>query len=74
MSGPPRTAIVTGASQGIGAGHQIVPVKDSARKSARLIKGATEIYYPGTPHGLTAPHADLVSRDLLAYLRTSVCC
>ena len=32
-----------------GEDDQIVPVKDSARKSARLIKGATEIYYPGAP-------------------------
>src|SRR5262245_3193573 len=28
---------------------QIVPVKDSAKKSARLIKGAKDIYYPGAP-------------------------
>ena len=39
-----------------GEDDQIVPVKDSARKSARLIKGAQEIYYPGAPHGLTATH------------------
>jgi non-heme chloroperoxidase len=44
-----------------------VPVKDSAKKSARLIKGAVEIYYPGLPHGLTATHADIVNRDLLAF-------
>jgi len=50
-----------------GEDDQIVPVKDSAKKSARLIKGATEIYYPGLPHGLTATHADLVNRDLLAF-------
>ncbi len=52
-----------------GEDDQVVPVKDSARKSARLIKGATEIYYPGLPHGLTATHADLVNRDLLAFCR-----
>lgn len=50
-----------------GEDDQIVPIKDSAKKSARLIKGATEIYYPGLPHGLTATHADLVNRDLLAF-------
>jgi hypothetical protein len=33
-----------------GEDDQIVPVKDSAKKSARLIKGAQEIYYTGTPH------------------------
>ncbi len=52
-----------------GEDDQVVPVKDSARKSARLIKGSTEIYYPGLPHGLTATHADLVNRDLLAFCR-----
>jgi hypothetical protein len=41
--------------------------QDSAKKSAKLIKGAAEIYYPGLPHGLTATHADLVNRDLLAF-------
>ena len=39
-----------------GEDDQIVPVKDSAKKSAKLIKGAKEIYYPGAPHGLTATH------------------
>ena len=50
-----------------GEDDQIVPVKESAKKSARLIRGAAEIYYPGLPHGLTATHADLVNRDLLAF-------
>jgi non-heme chloroperoxidase len=50
-----------------GEDDQIVPVKDSAKKSAKLIKGAVEIYYPGLPHGLTATHAELVNRDLLAF-------
>lgn len=52
-----------------GEDDQIVPVKDSARKSARLIKGAEEIYYPGAPHGLTATHADRVNADLLQFLQ-----
>jgi non-heme chloroperoxidase len=52
-----------------GEDDQIVPVKDSARKSARLIKGAQEIYYPGAPHGLTATHQDQVNADLLRFLR-----
>ena len=52
-----------------GEDDQIVPVKDSAKKSAQLIKGAVEIYYPGLPHGLTATHADIVNRDLLAFIR-----
>jgi non-heme chloroperoxidase len=52
-----------------GEDDQIVPVKDSAKKSAQLIKGALEIYYPGLPHGLTATHADIVNRDLLAFIQ-----
>ena len=53
-----------------GEDDQIVPVKDSAIKSARLIRGAKEIYYPGAPHGLTATHQDQVNADLLAFLRS----
>jgi non-heme chloroperoxidase len=45
----------------------LVPIDLSSRKSVKLIKGAAEIYYPGPPHGLTATHADLVNRDLLAF-------
>ena len=53
-----------------GEDDQIVPVKDSAKKSARLIKGAKEIYYPGRPHGLTATHQDEVNADLLEFLKS----
>ena len=55
-----------------GEDDQIVPVHDSAKKSAQLIKGAVEIYYPGLPHGLTATHADMVNRDLLAFCQQAV--
>ena len=53
-----------------GEDDQIVPVKDAAVKSARLIKGAKEIYYPGAPHGLTATRQDQVNADLLAFLKS----
>ena len=53
-----------------GEDDQIVPVKDSARKSAKLINDAKEIYYPGAPHGLTATHQDQVNADLLNFLRS----
>jgi non-heme chloroperoxidase len=52
-----------------GEDDQIVPINDTGRKSAKLIKGAKEIYYPGLPHGLTATHADQVNSDLLAFLK-----
>jgi non-heme chloroperoxidase len=51
-----------------GEDDQIVPVKDSAHKSAGLIKGAVEIYYPGAPHGLMDTHQDRFNADLLAFL------
>ena len=53
-----------------GEDDQIVPVKDSAVKTARVIRGAKEIYYPGAPHGLTATLQDQVNADLLAFLRS----
>jgi len=52
-----------------GEDDQIVPIKDSAVKSARLIKGAKDIYYPGAPHGITATHQDQVNADLLAFIK-----
>ncbi|MFB4296735.1 alpha/beta fold hydrolase [Actinomadura sp. NTSP31] len=53
-----------------GEDDQIVPVEDSARKSARLIKDARDLYYPGAPHGLTATHQDQVNADLLNFLQS----
>ena len=53
-----------------GEDDQVVPIKDSAKKSAKLIKGAKEIYYPGRPHGLTATHQDEVNGDLLKFVRS----
>jgi len=54
-----------------GEDDQIVPVKDSAKKSARLIKGAKEVYYPGAPHGMTSTHQDQVSEELLAFIKAT---
>ena len=52
-----------------GEDDQIVPVRDSARKSARIIKGAKDIYYPGAPHGITATHQDQINAALLAFIK-----
>jgi non-heme chloroperoxidase len=52
-----------------GEDDQIVPVHDSAVKSARIIPGAKDIYYPGAPHGITATHQDQVNAEVLAFLR-----
>src|SRR6516162_2258461 len=53
-----------------GEDDQIVPVKDAAKKSARIIKNAREIYYPGAAHGLTATLQEQVNADLLAFIQT----
>lgn len=52
-----------------GEDDQIVPVGNSARKSAGLIKGAKEIYYPGARHGLTATLPDQDNVTLLEFLQ-----
>src|SRR6266478_3081203 len=52
-----------------GEDDQIVPVKNSARKSALLVKDVKRIYYPDAPHGLTTTHQDQVNADLLAFLK-----
>ena len=52
-----------------GEDDQVVPVKDSAKKSAKLIPNATEIYYPGGAHGITATQPDRVNADLLEFAK-----
>jgi len=54
-----------------GEDDQIVPISDSSMRSARLIKGAKDVYYPGAPHGLTSTHQNQVNAELLQFLRSS---
>ncbi len=53
-----------------GEDDQIVPIAISGKKTAKLIKGAQTIFYPGMPHGLTATNVDQVNTDLLKFLRS----
>jgi non-heme chloroperoxidase len=53
-----------------GEADQIVPINISGKRSAKLIKGAKEIFYPGLPHDLTATNADEVNEDLLEFARS----
>jgi non-heme chloroperoxidase len=53
-----------------GEDDQIVPVHDSARKSAKLIAGAREIDCPGAPHSITAMHQSEVNSELLKFLQS----
>lgn len=52
-----------------GEDDQVVAVKDSAKKPAKLIRGAQEIYYPCGAHGITATQPDRVNADLLEFLK-----
>jgi non-heme chloroperoxidase len=54
-----------------GEDDQIVPVRASTMRSARIIEDAKVIYYPGAPHGITATHEDQINAELLAFLRSS---
>ena len=53
-----------------GEDDQVVPINISGKRSAKLIKGAKEIFYPGMPHGLTATNADQVNADLLNFVKS----
>ncbi|MGN6826762.1 alpha/beta fold hydrolase [Paucibacter sp. M5-1] len=52
-----------------GDDDQIVPIDASGRASAKLVKNAQLIVYPGAPHGLTDTHKDRVNQDLLNFIR-----
>jgi non-heme chloroperoxidase len=53
-----------------GDDDQIVPIADSARLSARIVKGAILKVYEGAPHGLCTTLKDKVNAELLAFIRS----
>jgi len=52
-----------------GDDDQVVPITDSALLSAKLVKKGTLKVYPGFPHGMATTHADVINRDLLAFIK-----
>ncbi|MQT14704.1 alpha/beta hydrolase [Rhizobiales bacterium Sp-1] len=52
-----------------GDDDQIVPIDDSARLSVKLLRNGTLQVYAGYPHGMLTTHADVINRDLLAFIR-----
>jgi non-heme chloroperoxidase len=52
-----------------GDDDQIVPIDNSGRLSAKLVKNATLKVYPGGSHGMCVVNADGVNADLLAFLQ-----
>jgi non-heme chloroperoxidase len=52
-----------------GGDDQIVLIGAAALASAKIVKNAKLIVYPGAPHGLTDTHKDKLNADLLAFLK-----
>src|SRR5882757_3136541 len=52
-----------------GDADQIVPIDDSARKSAQLLKKGALKVIPGAPHGMCTTLADQINSELLAFIK-----
>lgn len=52
-----------------GDDDQVVPYKDAALKSAKLLSKPTLKIYPGYPHGMATTNADVINADILAFLK-----
>ena len=53
-----------------GDDDQIVPIDAAGRASAKIVKNAKLIVYPGAPHGLTDTHKEKLNADMLAFLKS----
>jgi non-heme chloroperoxidase len=53
-----------------GDDDQVVPYRDAALLSVKLLKQGTLKIYPGFPHGMATTHADVINPDILAFLRS----
>jgi len=54
-----------------GDADQIVPIDDSARLSAKLVKGSTLKVIPGAPHGMCSTLKDQINTELLNFFQQS---
>jgi non-heme chloroperoxidase len=52
-----------------GDADQIVPIDDSGKLSARLVKHGSLKVIAGAPHGLCTTHADVINQELLTFLQ-----
>ena len=52
-----------------GDDDQVVPIDAAGRASAKIVKDAKLIVYPGAPHGITDTHKDQLNADLLAFIK-----
>lgn len=53
-----------------GDDDQIVPYKDAALRSIKLLKHGILKIYPGFPHGMLTTHADVINKDMLEFIRS----
>jgi non-heme chloroperoxidase len=53
-----------------GDDDQVVPHQDSGVLSAKLLRKGTLKIYPGFPHGMLTVQADVLNRDILAFIRS----
>ena len=53
-----------------GTDDQVVPFAGSALLSAKLLAKGTLKAYEGYPHGMAATHADVINKDILAFIRS----
>lgn len=53
-----------------GEDDQIAPFAVTGAKSVKLLKKGTLKSYPGFPHGMPTTHADVINKDLLAFLKS----
>ena len=52
-----------------GDDDQVVPIADSALLSIKLLKNGTLNVYKGYPHGMATTQADVINRDMLAFIK-----
>ena len=52
-----------------GTDDKTVPIDAAGRAAAQAISGSTLIEYDNAPHGLFATHKDMLTRDLLSFIR-----
>ena len=52
-----------------GEDDQLVPIADSAHLAIKLVGNGKLITYPGFPHGMATTHAEVINKDLLAFIK-----
>jgi non-heme chloroperoxidase len=53
-----------------GDDDQIVPIADSAEIGIKLLKKGQLKVYKGLPHGMASTHAEIINKDLLAFIKS----